>query len=320
VTALKTWWSARGTLTQLALIIAATVVVIEIAGLMLGGEVNSLQRRVPGSDKILHFCGFAALSLILSELLGRTSPGVRSPAVVVSLLLAVVAAADEAGQAFNPVRNVDLGDLAAGWCGLAIAGSWRLRRQAPALALAVGATALAIAGNVTMTSVMQQRHLNAAVRFERLGDFAGARREYLAALDAGAETAHVYNQLGWVEIESGIGDPSMALRYSEQALALRPNDPDIFDTYGWALHHVGRHVEALSYLERAYAAKPDIFCIHYHLGEVLVSLGQPDRAKFHFVQQMKLVNTNEAERARRSLERLEAGAGPAHRADSERLR
>ena len=159
-----------------------------------------------------------------------------------------------------------------------------------------------------MTSVTRQRHLYAAVQFERAGDFVGARREYLAALSAGEQGAHLYNQLGWVEIESGIGDPSMAVLYSERALALRPNDPDIFDTYGWALHHVGRNAEALSYLDRAYAARPDMFCIHYHLGEVLVALGQIDKARFHFRQQLKFVNTSEAERARRSLEKLDAAA------------
>ena len=172
--------------------------------------------------------------------------------------------------------------------------------------MVIGATAFAIATSITMTSIARQRHLNAAVRFERVGDFVGARREYLAALSAGDETARVYNQLGWVEIESGIGDPSMAVRYAERALAMRPNDPDIFDTYGWALHHVGRDVEALSYLDRAYAAKPDIFS--YPLSSWSSAGGRwarSTRPSLHFKQQMELVNTNEAERARKALEELQ---------------
>lgn len=305
MTNFKKWWGARSTTTRLALLAVGVVFVIELVGLLLGGAVNAQQTRLPGSDKVLHFLGFAALSLAISGLLRRIAPGLRSPVLIVSLLLAVVAAGDEAGQAYNPVRNVDFADLVAGWCGIAIAGCWSLRRQQPTLGVAIGALAFGIAASITMTSITRQRHLNAAVRFERVGDFVGARREYLAALSAGDETAHVYNQLGWVEIESGIGDPALAVRYAERALAMRPNDPDIMDTYGWALHHVGRDVEALSYLNRAYASKPDIFSIHYHLGVVLVALGQIDKARFHFKQQMELVNTNEAERSRKALEELE---------------
>lgn len=304
MTGFTKWWQGRTAMTQVALAIVAAVILIEVVGFILGEGVNSLEDRIPGIDKVLHFSGFAALSLTISELLRRTAPRLRSPILLVSLLLALVAVGDEAGQSLNPVRNVDVGDLVAGWCGLAVAACWRLRRQRPAVAFAIGVSAVVIAAGVLMTSVTRQRHLNAAVVFERAGDFAGARREYLAALAAGDTSAHVYNQLGWVEIESGIGDPAVAVRYSEQALALRPNDPDIFDTYGWALHHVGRNVEALSYLDRAYAGKPDMFCIHYHLGKVLVALGQIDKAKMHYKQQLKLVNTNEAERARKALEEL----------------
>jgi Tfp pilus assembly protein PilF/VanZ family protein len=306
VTGFKRWWAARATVTQVALLVAVAVVLIELVGFVFGGAVNAVATRVPGTDKILHFFGFAVLSLVIAALLRRTSPGVRSPALGVSLVLALVAAGDELGQAFNPSRNVDFDDLVAGWCGLAIAGCWQLRRRRPAIALAVSVAACAIAGSVTMTSVTRQRHLNAAVRLERVRDFAGARREYLAALSAGEQSAHLYNQLGWVEIESGIGDASLAVRYAERALAMRPNDPDVLDTYGWALHHAGRTTEALPYLERAYAAKPNMFCIHYHLGEVLVALGQIDKAKFHFKRQMEFVRTSEAERARISLARLEA--------------
>ena len=305
MTSFKQWLGRRNPITQLVLLLVAVILLIELVGVTLGESVDSLQTRVPGSDKFLHFFGFAALSLGMAAWLRRNSPGVRMPALVVTVFLVCVAAADEAGQAFNPVRNVEMGDLVVGWCGLAVAGACQLWGRRPAIAAALGLTAVVIGGNVMATSVTRQRHLNAAVRHERVGDYAGAEREYLAALAAGADTAGVYNQLGWVGIESGIGDPSIALRHAERALALRPDDPDILDTYGWALHHVGRSAEALTYLERAYAAKPDIFCIHYHLGVVLVTLGQIDKATFHFRQQMKLVNTNEAERSRKALEELQ---------------
>ncbi len=305
MTGFKKWLAARNTITQLVLLLVVIVLLIEFIGFTLGESVNSLQTRVPGSDKFLHFFGFAALSLAMSAWLRRYSPNVRMPALIVSVFLALVAAVDEAGQRFNPARNVEMGDLVVGWSGLAVAGAWQLCPRRPVIAAALGVTAAVIGGNIMVTSVERQRHLNAAVRFERVGDYAGARREYLAALDAGVESAGLYNQLGWVEIESGIGDPAIALQHAQRALALAPDNPDVLDTYGWALHHAGRSAEALPYLERAYAAKPDIFCIHYHLGEVFVALGQKDKAKYHFTEQLKFVNTNEAERARKALEEMQ---------------
>ena len=79
VTNFKHWWTARSTITQLALLSVAVIFLIELVGLMLGGAVNAEQTRLPGIDKVLHFLGFAALSLTISELLRRTAPGLRSP-------------------------------------------------------------------------------------------------------------------------------------------------------------------------------------------------------------------------------------------------
>ena len=97
--------------------------------------------------------------------------------------------------------------------------------------------------------------------------------EYRLALHDGLDSPSFYNELAWIEVESGTGDVRAAVDYAARALAATPRDPDVLDTYGWALHHAGRSREALPLLERAFAGKPRMFCIHYHLGEVYAALG-----------------------------------------------
>src|SRR5205085_693146 len=113
-----------------------------------------------------------------------------------------------------------------------------------------------------------------------------------------------YNELAWIEVESGTGDAHAAVGYASRALAANPHSPDVLDTYAWALHHVGRSGEALPLLERAFAGKPGMFCIHYHLGEVYAAVGDPARAERHLREQIRLFPAgSEARRAALSLKR-----------------
>ena len=87
-------------------------------------------------------------------------------------------------------------------------------------------------------------------------------------------------------------------------MILAPDDPDIHDTYGWALHHAGRSADALPFLERAFRAKPEMFCIHYHLGVVHLALGQTEQAVANLRRQMDRPATREAAKAKLALARL----------------
>ncbi|MEO5607955.1 MAG: tetratricopeptide repeat protein, partial [Polaromonas sp.] len=62
-----------------------------------------------------------------------------------------------------------------------------------------------------------------------------------------------------------------------KAVAYAPADPFIKDSLGWVEFRMGNLLEAAKILEAAYKAKPDAE-IAAHLGEVLWSLGQRDRA------------------------------------------
>ena len=58
---------------------------------------------------------------------------------------------------------------------------------------------------------------------------------------------------------------------------MAPNDPFITDSLGWVEYRMGHNEEAARLLESAYKTNPDPD-IAAHLGEVLWTLGQRDRA------------------------------------------
>lgn len=64
----------------------------------------------------------------------------------------------------------------------------------------------------------------------------------------------------------------------ERALTARPDEPAFIDSMGWVLFRLGRPLEALPYLERAFALQPDAE-VAAHLGEVLWALGERERAR-----------------------------------------
>lgn len=292
----------RRSLTLFLLGLLALVVLVEAIGVVAGGAVDDLLLYLPGVDKALHFAGFAAITVTAYAIMRVHAPGLRRGTAALAIGLLALAAADELGQRLLSPRNLEMADFVANVCGVgfALALIGRLRR--PRVGTIGAVLALCVAAYVTFESYTRQRHMNAGVRLSQAGDFAGARREYQRAFEAGVRTATLFNELGWVEIESGQGDARKAMAYAAQALAMRPADPDTLDTYGWALHHAGRSAEALPYLERAYAARPRMFCIHYHLGEVYAALGRGEDARRHFREQMaSFPRTTEARRAERAL-------------------
>jgi tetratricopeptide (TPR) repeat protein len=68
------------------------------------------------------------------------------------------------------------------------------------------------------------------------------------------------------------------LKLIEQALSETPDSGAVLDSMGWALHRVGRHEDALTYLERAQRRINDPE-VDLHLGEVLLALDRKDQAR-----------------------------------------
>ena len=69
-----------------------------------------------------------------------------------------------------------------------------------------------------------------------------------------------------------------ALSYLNRAIALKPNDAAVLDSMGWVQYRMGNNQDALRYLQRAAALLPDSE-ISAHLGEVLWANGQREEAQ-----------------------------------------
>ncbi|MGV8804034.1 MAG: tetratricopeptide repeat protein [Polaromonas sp.] len=85
-----------------------------------------------------------------------------------------------------------------------------------------------------------------------------------------------YNALGYSLADRNIR-LSEARELIRKAVAYAPADPFIQDSLGWVEFRMGNLPEATKILEAAYKAKPDAE-IAAHLGEVLWSMGQRERA------------------------------------------
>ncbi len=69
-----------------------------------------------------------------------------------------------------------------------------------------------------------------------------------------------------------------ALDYINKALALKPESPAILDSMGWVQYRLGNYTEALRYLRRAFAMVQDVE-IAAHLGELLWVTGKKAEAQ-----------------------------------------
>jgi tetratricopeptide (TPR) repeat protein len=88
--------------------------------------------------------------------------------------------------------------------------------------------------------------------------------------------AHAYNALGYTLADHNQRLPE-ALQLITRALSISPNDPFILDSMGWVRFRMGQTDQAVDYLSRAYAERPEPD-IGAHLAEALWRKGQRDRA------------------------------------------
>lgn len=110
-----------------------------------------------------------------------------------------------------------------------------------------------------------------------LGEIADAERDLRRILERDPDHAHALNALGYTLVDrtDRLVEGYVLIR---RALALEPESPAILDSMGWALFRLGRHDEALPYLEQAWALMVDGE-IGAHLGEVLWVLGRFEEAR-----------------------------------------
>ena len=111
---------------------------------------------------------------------------------------------------------------------------------------------------------------------------------------------HAYNALGYSFAERGV-HLQEARALIQKALTYAPEDPFITDSLGWVEFRLGNKAQALRLLESAFQKRQDAD-IAAHLGEVLWSMGQQERAKALWKEAQKLQPDNET--LREILKRL----------------
>jgi len=116
-----------------------------------------------------------------------------------------------------------------------------------------------------------------ALAADKLGKFNILEQDLRKLMQLKPDNAHAYNALGYSLAERGVQLPE-ALKLIRRAVELSPEDPYIIDSLGWVYYRMGNFVDGLSYLNLAFAARPDPE-IAAHLGEVLWVQGAKEDAK-----------------------------------------
>ena len=141
-----------------------------------------------------------------------------------------------------------------------------------------------------------------AMLAEKLGEMGEMERLLRAVIAAKPNYQHAYNALGYALADRNERLPE-AKQLIQKALELAPGDPFISDSLGWVEFRMRNANEAARILETAYRARPDAE-IAAHLGEVLWSLGQKDRAITFWKEGLRLNPENET--LIETLKRLQA--------------
>ena len=139
-----------------------------------------------------------------------------------------------------------------------------------------------------------------AMLAEKIGNLAEMERLLRKVIEAKPEYHQAYNALGYSLAERNMRLPE-AKSLIQKALSYAPDDPYISDSLAWVEFRLGNKAEALRLLDDAYKARPDAD-IAAHLGEVLWSMGQRDRA--HAIWKEGLLLNDDNETLQETLKRL----------------
>ena len=107
-----------------------------------------------------------------------------------------------------------------------------------------------------------------------------------------------------------------AIRHLEQAIREKPDDPEILNTMGWALHKDGRDHEGILCLQRAMIVAPHDFRAYNNLGLILFHEGDFAGAITNYEQALRLDPS--AEGVRSNLLRARAQMAEALRTSGRR--
>lgn len=125
-----------------------------------------------------------------------------------------------------------------------------------------------------------------ALMWERRDDIPRAEADFRRILAVDAEDVNALNALGYT-LADRTDRHQEALELIARAIAAQPDSAAIIDSYGWVLYRLGRKVEALTELRRAFTKQKDAE-IAAHLAEVLWVIGEKDESRKYFEESRKI--------------------------------
>jgi tetratricopeptide (TPR) repeat protein len=116
-----------------------------------------------------------------------------------------------------------------------------------------------------------------ALSAEKLDKIAIALADLKKLVEADPKNVQALNAYGYTLVDRT--DRIMeGYKYVQQAYTMRPDDPAILDSMGWANYRLGKYSEAIKYLRKALEKFKDPE-IAAHLGEVLWVSGDHEQAR-----------------------------------------
>ncbi|MBI1215548.1 MAG: tetratricopeptide repeat protein [Alphaproteobacteria bacterium] len=122
---------------------------------------------------------------------------------------------------------------------------------------------------------------------ERLDKWPLAEKDLLAALALQPDNPMILNFIGYSWANKGM-HLEKALDYLRRAVAQRPDDGYILDSYGWALYRNAQYKDAALWLEKAVSYVPDDSTILDHLGDAYWQAGRKTEARYKWRRAQEL--------------------------------
>ncbi|HFE37513.1 MAG TPA: tetratricopeptide repeat protein, partial [Gammaproteobacteria bacterium] len=103
-----------------------------------------------------------------------------------------------------------------------------------------------------------------------------ASLHYEQALKISPENLVALNNIAWIYAEQG---NKQGVVYAKKAYDLMPNNPNVADTYGWALIQSGQIDKGVNIIKQASIVAPHILEIKYHLAYGYYKQGKKKQAR-----------------------------------------
>jgi tetratricopeptide (TPR) repeat protein len=114
---------------------------------------------------------------------------------------------------------------------------------------------------------------------ERANDWDRAEKDLLLALTFQPDNPMILNYIGYTWVDKGV-NLQKGMDFIRRAVALRPDDGYILDSYGWAFYRLGDMEQAVYWLEKSVALVPDDATILDHLADAYWQTERKTEARF----------------------------------------